>query len=116
VKGGEIMNGQAMGATQEVTNKISKEEEALYKTLRTPWKELKTDDKVERCRINIKNLQGVVSSLQDMIDALWDHGHDENGKMVIIIKKEELWKFRQGSNSINKAALSGLMGGAEEMF
>ncbi len=71
------------------------------------WDDLNTEEKIERMRVNVKNIDARcadigsrINNLSHDIDTLFDHAHDENGKVIIIITKEQRWKIKQGLSGI----------------
>lgn len=71
------------------------------------WDDLNTEEKIERMRVNVKNIDARcadigsrINNLSHDIDTLFDHAHDENGKVIIIITKEQRWKIKQGLGGI----------------
>lgn len=54
-----------------------------------PWKDLKTDEKIERMRELLKSTYASIDRLNGEIANLWEHSHEEDGKVVIRISKND---------------------------
>jgi len=79
------------------------------------WVDLNTEEKIERMRVNVKNIDahcadigGRINRLSHDIDTLFDHAHDENGKVIIIISKDQRWKIKQGLDGVLSNSNRGL--------
>lgn len=78
------------------------------------WGELAIEEKLERMRTLVKSLVLTSGSLRrelaDTRSFIWDHAHEENGDVVIKVKKNEAYKLRENNafNQVEESMLAGV--------
>ncbi len=87
------------------------------------WSEISIEEKIERMRTLVKSL--VLTSdnqrreLEEVRSFIWDHAHEENGDVVIKVKKSERFKLQSmggGLGSINKYSTNGKSENADDVY
>lgn len=62
------------------------------------WDELNVEEKIERMRVNVKNVQFSISQLRDDVESLFEHAHDKDGKLIFVLNKDGRYRLRQGGS------------------
>ncbi len=93
---------QAYGPSEEM-NKEAGQSIGLGSVQRSPyWGELQIEEKIERMRELVKSLVSTSDSLRRELaetrSFIWDHAHEENGDVIVKIKKGEAYKLREVGN------------------
>lgn len=108
--------GTSKKSTQEVQNSAKEAFDPHGPSRDKYWKELTVEEKVERMRINVKSMQHEVRTLQDDVETIFKHAHDKDGKLVIIMNKEDRYQLRQRVNALGTGLLTPNRGEDESFF